>query len=325
MALMHQAEKIAIDDDAWIPIYYYVSKALVSQKLAGLRRQHQAHPPLALDGARGLGRWAAHLARRLAIGVPTLLIIITLSFFMMRLAPGGPFDQERPIPPEILRNIERAYHLDEPLWQQYLRYLGGVAARRLRAVLPDQGLHRQPTAGRGRSGQLQGRRAGGAAGRSLLGLAAGIVAALRQNSWVDYSVMALAMVGIAIPSFVMAPLLTLIFGVYLGWLPAGGWGGGAPLFLILPVVSLALPQVARVARLARGAMIEQLHANYVRTARAKGLRERLVAAAPRAAGRDAAGGLLSRADDRGPADRLGGDRDHLQHSRASAATSCRGR
>ena len=111
---------------------------------------------------------------------------------------------------------------------------------------------------------------------TALGLAAGITAALRQNSWIDYSVMSLAMVGIAIPSFVMAPLLTLVFGVYLGWLPAGGWGGGALPFLILPVVSLALPQVARVARLSRGAMIEQLHANYVRTARAKGLRERLV-------------------------------------------------
>ena len=117
------------------------------------------------------------------------------------------------------------------------------------------------------------------------------------------------MVGIAIPNFVMAPLLTLIFGVYLGWLPAGGWGGGALPFLVLPVIALALPQVAQVARLTRGAMIELLHANYVRTARAKGLRERLVAAAARAAGRAAAGGLLSRADDRGAAHRLGRDRD----------------
>jgi oligopeptide transport system permease protein len=111
---------------------------------------------------------------------------------------------------------------------------------------------------------------------TALGLLAGMTAALRQNSWVDYTSMGLAMVGIAIPNFVMAPLLTLVFGVYLGWLPVGGWGGGAWPFLVLPVVSLALPQVARVARLSRGAMIEQLHANYVRTARAKGLRERLV-------------------------------------------------
>jgi oligopeptide transport system permease protein len=216
-----------------------------------------------------------HLVRRLAIGVPTLLIIITLSFYMMRLAPGGPFDQERPIPPEILRNIERTYHLDEPLWQQYLRYLGGV----VRGDFGPSYRTKDFTVGELLlEGAPASIKVGGVAAlvALVLGLTAGIVAALRHNSWADYAVMSLAMVGIAIPSFVMAPLLTLVFGVYLGWLPAGGWGGGAPLFLILPVVSLALPEVARIARLTRGAMIEQLHANYVRTARAKGLRERLV-------------------------------------------------
>lgn len=213
--------------------------------------------------------------RRLAVGLPTLLIIITLSFFMMRLAPGGPFDQERPLPPEIRRNVEKAYHLDESLMQQYLRYLGGL----LRADFGPSYRTKDFTVGQLLAeGAPASLKVGGLAVllATFLGLLAGIVAALRHNSWADYSVMALAMIGIAIPSFVMAPLLSLIFGVYLGWLPAGGWGGGAPLFLVLPVVSLALPQVARVARLARGAMIEQLHANYVRTARAKGLRERLV-------------------------------------------------
>ena len=216
-----------------------------------------------------------HLARRLVIGVPTLFIIITLSFYMMRLAPGGPFDQERPIPPEILRNIEKAYHLDEPLWQQYLRYLGGVVRGDFGPSYRTKDFTVTELLAKGAPASFT---VGGLAVllSLLLGLAAGIIAALRHNSWVDYGVMALAMVGIAIPSFVMAPLLTLIFGVYLGWLPAGGWGGGAPLFLILPVVSLALPEVARIARLTRGAMIEQLNANYVRTARAKGLRERLV-------------------------------------------------
>ncbi|MFO1048113.1 MAG: oligopeptide ABC transporter permease OppB [Geminicoccaceae bacterium] len=213
--------------------------------------------------------------RRLAIGLPTLLIIITLSFFMMRLAPGGPFDQERPLPPEIRRNVEKAYHLDESLVQQYLRYLGGL----LRADFGPSYRTKDFTVGQLLAeGAPASIKVGGLAVllATFLGLLAGIVAALRHNSWADYSVMALAMIGIAIPSFVMAPLLSLIFGVYLKWLPAGGWGGGAPLFLVLPVVSLALPQVARVARLSRGAMIEQLHANYVRTARAKGLRERLV-------------------------------------------------
>jgi oligopeptide transport system permease protein len=215
------------------------------------------------------------ILRRLAIGLPTLLIIITLSFFMMRLAPGGPFDQERPIPPEIRKNIEKAYHLDESLVQQYFRYLGDL----LRADFGPSYRTKDFTVGQllveGAPASLK---VGGLAVllATFLGLLAGVVAALRHNSWADYSVMALAMIGIAIPSFVMAPLLTLVFGVYLGWLPVGGWGGGAVPFLILPVVSLALPQVAQVARLARGAMIEQLSANYVRTARAKGLRERLV-------------------------------------------------
>lgn len=215
------------------------------------------------------------ILRRLAIGLPTLLIIITLSFFMMRLAPGGPFDQERPIPPEIMRNIEKAYHLDESLVQQYLRYLGGL----LRADFGPSYRTKDFTVGELLlEGAPASIKVGGLAVllATSLGLLAGIVAALRHNSWADYSVMALAMIGIAIPSFVMAPLLTLLFGVHLRWLPVGGWGGGALPFLVLPVLSLALPQVAQVARLARGAMIEQLSANYVRTARAKGLRERLV-------------------------------------------------
>jgi oligopeptide transport system permease protein len=215
------------------------------------------------------------ILRRLAIGVPTLLIIITLSFFMMRLAPGGPFDQERPLPPDIRRNVEKAYHLDESLVQQYLRYLGGL----LQADFGPSYRTKDFTVGQLLvQGAPASFKVGGLAVllATVLGLLAGIVAALRHNSWADYSVMGLATVGIAIPSFVMAPLLSLVFGVYLAWLPAGGWGGGALPFLILPVVSLALPQVAQVARLARGAMIEQLNANYVRTARAKGLRERLV-------------------------------------------------
>lgn len=216
-----------------------------------------------------------HVARRLLVSLPTLFPIVTLSFFMMRLAPGGPFDQERPIPPEILRNIERTYHLDEPLWRQYLRYLGGVVRGDFGPSYRTKDFTVTELLAAGAPASLK---VGGLAVllATGLGLAAGITAALRQNSWLDYTAMSLAMIGIAIPNFVMAPLLTLIFGVYLGWLPVGGWGGGALPFLVLPVVSLALPQVARVARLSRGAMIEQLHANHIRTARAKGLRERLV-------------------------------------------------
>lgn len=218
---------------------------------------------------------SGQLLRRLAVSLPTLFIIVTLTFFMMRLAPGGPFDQERPIPPDIMRNIEKVYHLDEPLWRQYARYLSGIVRGDLGPSYRTKDFTVNELLAAGAPASFK---VGGLAAllATALGLAAGIVAALRQNSWVDYSVMSLAMVGIAIPNFVMAPLLTLVFSIHLGWLPAGGWGGGAWPFLILPVVSLALPQVARVARLARGGMIEQLTANHVRTARAKGLREQIV-------------------------------------------------
>ena len=133
----------------------------------------------------------------------------------------------------------------------------------------------------------------------LLGMHAGIIAALRQNSWVDYSVMSLAMVGIAIPSFVMAPLLTLIFGVYLGWLPAGGWGGGAPQFLILPVMSLA-PAAGRARRAPDARRHDRAAARELCPHRARQgpARADLVVLRHALPGAHAAGGLLSRADDR---------------------------
>lgn len=218
-----------------------------------------------------------HVGRRLIVALPTLLVIVTLSFFMMRVAPGGPFDQERPLPPEILRNVERAYHLDKPVWQQYLIYLGGVLRGDLGPSYRTKDFTVNELLAEGAPASLKlGSMALLLA--TVLGLAAGITAALNQNTLVDYGVMAIAMIGIAVPNFVMAPLLTLIFGVWLGWLPVAGWGDGSLYFLALPVLALALPQVARIARLARGSMIEVMSANYVRTARAKGLRERIVVA-----------------------------------------------
>jgi oligopeptide transport system permease protein len=216
-----------------------------------------------------------YVARRLLSSIPTLLVVITLAFFMMRLAPGGPFDQERALPPEIERNIRHFYKLDLPLWEQYLAYLWDL----LRGDLGPSFRNIDFTVGELiRTGFPASLRLGGSAIvlAVLLGVAAGTMAALRQNSMADYAVMSFAMIGIAIPNFVMAPLLTLFFGVYLGWFPVAGWGSGGPYNLFLPVVALALPQVAYIARLTRGSMVEVLHANFVRTARAKGLRERLV-------------------------------------------------
>jgi oligopeptide transport system permease protein len=213
--------------------------------------------------------------RRFVGGVLTLFLIITFTFVMMRLAPGGPFARERPIPPEILRNIEAHYDLDQPLWEQYRRYLAGLARGDLGPSYRRKDFTVAELIAQGAPASFL---VGGLAlvVATTLGVTAGIVAAARQNSGVDYAVMGVAMIGIAIPNFVLAPLLTLVLGVFLRWLPVGGWGGGQWTYLLLPVLGLALPQVARIARLTRGSMIEVLNANFIRTARAKGLGERRV-------------------------------------------------
>jgi oligopeptide transport system permease protein len=216
-----------------------------------------------------------YVVRRLLISVPTLLVIVTIAFFMMRVAPGGPFDQERALPPEIEKNMLAAYNLNAPLIVQYGDYLKGV----LQGDFGPSFKYRDFTVAELLwSGFPASLRVGGIAIALavVFGITLGTIAALRQNSGIDYAVMATAMTGITIPNFVMAPLLTLVLGVHLGWLPVAGWGGGAPKFLILPVVALALPQIAYIARLTRGSMIETLNANFVRTARAKGLHERIV-------------------------------------------------
>jgi oligopeptide transport system permease protein len=213
--------------------------------------------------------------RRLLSAIPTLFIIITIAFFMMRLAPGGPFDQERALPAQIEHAILAAYNLDQPLWKQYLDYVGNL----LRGDFgPSFKKHDFTVTELIASGFPASLKVGGLAIvlAVIIGITLGTLAALRQNTGADYAIMGFAMTGIAIPTFVMAPLLTLILGVYLSWLPVAGWGGGSLRYIVLPVICLALPQIAYIARLTRGSMIEVLNANYIRTARAKGLRERLV-------------------------------------------------
>ena len=217
----------------------------------------------------------AFAARRLLIALPTLWVLVTLSFFLMHAAPGGPFDRERQLPAEIEAALQAEYHLDEPVTKQYLRYLGGV----LRGDL-------------GPSFQYSGFRVSelitaGAPVSLTLGLAAllfalscgvalGTLAALKRNTGIDHAVMLLAMTGISVPAYVIAPLMILLFAVTLGWLPAGGWSGGGFAVIVLPVFALAAAQIATIARLARGSLIEVMSANYIRTARAKGLPEHLV-------------------------------------------------
>lgn len=208
--------------------------------------------------------------RRLLGAIPTLFIIVTLAFFMMRAAPGGPFDAQRKLTPEVERNIKAAYDLDKPLWQQYAIYLGKVAHGDLGPSYKNQDFTVVQLIA---TGLPVSARLGlsAMALALLLGTALGVTAALKQNRWEDYSVMTGAMLGITIPTFVTAPILTLIFGIYAGLLPVGGWNGGALANMVLPVTVLALPQIAIVARLMRGSMVEVLRANYIRTARAKGL------------------------------------------------------
>jgi oligopeptide transport system permease protein len=213
-----------------------------------------------------------YFLKRLGGAIPTLFIIITASFFMIRMAPGGPFDTERVVPPDIMRNLLKAYHLDESLWQQYLRYLIGLAHGDFGPSFKYKDFSVTELIVQGFPTSLAlGSMAMAAA--LVIGLALGVWAALRQNSVVDYATMGISMLGIAIPNFVIAPMLTLVFGLMLAWLPVGGWG--RPENYVLPVVALCLPQIAAIARLTRASMIEVLGSNFVRTARAKGMPERI--------------------------------------------------
>ncbi len=217
----------------------------------------------------------AYAFRRVAGAIPTLLVVITISFFMMRLAPGGPFDREKTLPPEIEANILKAYNLDKPLHQQYITYLVNVlhgdfgpSYKYLDFTVTDLIVAGFPVSLKlGLTAIVLA---------LLIGVTTGTIAALQQNSRFDYMVMGVAMIGIAIPNFVMAPLLALIFGVYLSVLPVAGWKNGALPNMILPVVTLALPQIAYIARLTRGSMVETMNSNHIRTARAKGLAEKVV-------------------------------------------------
>ena len=213
---------------------------------------------------------SALLLRRLLTAVPTLLVLMTLCFFLMRLAPGGPFDRDRSLPPAIEAALATEYHLDEPLPRQYLRYLGGLLRGDLGPSFQYQDF---------RVAELiaTGLPVSAAIGIGslllalLLGGAMGIAAALRPGKALDHGLSALGLVGVSIPSYVVAPLLVLLFAVTLRWLPAGGWQAGRWSDLVLPIVALALPQLSAIARLLRGALIESLQQPFVRTARAKGL------------------------------------------------------
>lgn len=208
--------------------------------------------------------------RRFMEAIPTLLILITISFFMMRLAPGSPFTGERTLSPEVMANIEAKYHLNDPMWKQYTNYLVQLAHGDFGPSFKYKDYsvnylvgHAFPVSAKlGLAAFLLA---------VILGVFAGVIAALKQNSKWDFVVMGVAMTGVVIPSFVVAPLLVLVFAITLKWLPGGGWNGGEAKYMILPMVALSLAYIASIARITRGSMIEILHSNFIRTARAKGL------------------------------------------------------
>jgi oligopeptide transport system permease protein len=213
--------------------------------------------------------------RRFLTAIPTLFVVVTFSFFLMRVAPGGPFDLEQPLEAKIMENLQKAYGLDRPLWEQYLRYLGNLIRGDLGpsfyirdfsvAEILMQGLPVSITLG----------------SLAILialvfGTVFGTIAGLRQNRPTDYAVVGFATAGVTIPNFVVAPLFQIVFGLMLAWLPVGGWNDGAIRNVILPVIVLALPQIAVVARMTRASMIEALRSDHIRTLRSLGLGTRVI-------------------------------------------------
>jgi oligopeptide transport system permease protein len=212
--------------------------------------------------------------RRIFGAIPTLFALITISFFVMRVAPGGPFSGNRKITEAVLANLNRAYHLDEPIWMQFGRYLWGLARFDFGPSMKYRDYSVTELIVQGLPVSIEvGLWAMLLA--TIAGIVLGIVGALRRNGMTDLSAGVVAMVGLAVPNFVIGPLLQILFGLELRWLPIAGWDGSINA-KILPILVLALPNIAYISRLTRASMIESLRTNYVRTARAKGIGARRV-------------------------------------------------
>ena len=214
-----------------------------------------------------------YIVNRILGMIPTLFIIITLSFFIVRIAPGGPLSAERNLTDVVRRNIEAKYHLDEPLIKQYARYMFDV----MRGDLGPSFKYKDYDVNYYIATSLPKSIVLGICAMAIsvtIGMGIGIIAAVRQNSWIDYLTMGLAVIGISVPLFVIAPVFQLIFAVKLKWLPTSGWytTGEGYLTIILPAVSLSFEYFANIARLTRSSMLETLRSDYIRTAKAKGMK-----------------------------------------------------
>lgn len=229
------------------------------------------------------------IARRFLETIPVLFVIITATFFMIRFVPGGPFTAEKAVPPEIQRNLNKYYHLDDPLWKQYGDYVWDICPKKFNLPALRHGLDLKEAFG------MDFRPSFKYANRTvneiiadklpvsielgawsllvalIIGLPLGVLAAVKRNSWVDYFCSSIGMIGICVPTFVFGPILVLIFAIHLGWLNASGWY--EPMDRVLPCLTLGCAYAAYIARLTRGGMLEVLGQDYIRTARAKGASE----------------------------------------------------
>ncbi|KZX63707.1 oligopeptide transporter permease [Vibrio sp. HI00D65] len=215
------------------------------------------------------------IAKRIFEAIPTMLVLITVSFFLMRFAPGNPFSTEKPLPPEVMANIEAKYGLDKPVFEQYTTYLFNVVQGDFGPSFKylDYSVNELISVALPVSAKV-----GFVAFifTVILGVTVGTIAALKHNTWVDYTIMSTAMLGVVMPSFVLAPALIYLFSLHWDIFPAGGWQGGTFMYIVLPVIAMSLLYVATFARITRGSMIETLNSNFIRTARAKGLSYRYI-------------------------------------------------
>ena len=215
--------------------------------------------------------------RRVLSLIPTMFLIVTLSFFLIRLAPGGPFSREKKVTPEVMQNLLKKYHMDEPLFKQYLRYMGDV----IRGDLGPSFKNKDYSVNELIFTSLPNSLILGVVSLCIaliLGVSVGIVSALNRNTKIDYAAMSAAVIGISVPLFVVGPVLMLILAMKLKWLPTSGWitGRAGLKTLIMPTITLAFPYFAYIARLSRASILEVLRSDYIRTARAKGLKQSVV-------------------------------------------------
>jgi len=215
----------------------------------------------------------SYSAKRLAVAVPTLLLLIILSFLLMHAAPGGPFTQEKAVPPQVLANLNAKYGLDQPVWRQMVNYIWGIVAHfdfGPSFVYKDRTVNE--IIAQGFPVTLQYGMVSFVVA-TLVGVALGVLAAIYHNTWLDYLAVGISIGAQVLPNFVMAPILVLVLTLWLGWLPGGGWEGGQIKYMIMPVIALSTSFMASIARITRSSMLEVLTSNHIRTARAKGLPE----------------------------------------------------